>query len=47
LIGQGMPIEHVSRHLAHSNTKITLQTYARIGFKEEKSMIESLGIRFR
>lgn len=47
LIGQGVPVEHVAYHLAHSSTAITLKTYARIGFKEEKSMIESLNIRFR
>jgi integrase/recombinase XerD len=47
LISQGMPVEHISRHLAHSSTSITLKTYARIGLKEEQQMINSLGIRFR
>jgi site-specific recombinase XerD len=47
LIGQGMPVEHIAHHLAHSSTSITLRTYARIGLKEEQKMIESLGIRFR
>ena len=47
LIGQGMPVEHIARHLAHSSTAITLKTYARIGLKEEQGMIKALNIRFR
>ena len=47
LVSQGMPVEHIAHHLAHSSTSITLKTYARIGLKEEWKMIESLGIRFR
>ncbi len=47
LVGQGMPVEHIAHHLAHSSTSITLKTYARIGLKEEQNTINNLGIRFR
>jgi len=47
LISQGMPVEHIAYHLAHSSTAITLKTYARIGFREEQNMIDNLNIRFR
>jgi integrase/recombinase XerD len=47
LQGQGTPIELISYHLGHSGTDITLQTYARLDEKQERSMLDNLGIRLR
>lgn len=47
LQSQGMPIEVISFRLAHSSTRITLETYARMSASQERSIIESLGVRLR
>jgi integrase len=44
---QGVPIEVISFHLAHSGTSITLSTYARMSASQEKSMLETLGAKLR
>lgn len=47
LQAQGLPIEAISFRLAHSSTLITLQIYARMSASQERSIIESLGVRLR
>jgi len=47
LQSQGVPIEVISFRLAHSSTRITLETYARMSASQERSIIESLGVRLR
>lgn len=47
LQGQGVPIEVISYRLAHSSTRITLETYARMSASQERNIIESLGVRLR
>jgi len=47
LQGQGMPIELISYHLAHSGTEITLKTYARLDAKQERKIFENMGYRLR
>jgi len=47
LQSQGVPIEVISFRLAHSSTRITLETYARMSATQERSIIESLGVRLR
>lgn len=45
--GQGVPVELISYHLAHSGTAITLAIYARLDAKQERKMFDALGIRLR
>lgn len=47
LQGQGIPVELISYHLAHSSTAITLKTYARLDANQERKMFEALGVRIR
>jgi integrase len=45
--GQGVPVELISYHLAHSGTAITLEIYARLDEKQERKMFDALGVRLR
>lgn len=47
LQGQGVPVELISYHLAHSSTAVTLSTYARLDAVQERKMFEALGVRIR
>lgn len=47
LQGQGVPVELISYHLAHSSSAITLSTYARLDASQERKMFEALGVRIR
>ena len=47
LQAQGIPIELVSYHLAHSSTTITLSTYATLDALQERKIFDSLGVRLR
>lgn len=44
---KGTPIEIISYHLGHSDTSITLKTYARIDAEQEYEFLESVGVRLR
>jgi integrase/recombinase XerD len=44
---QGVPVELISYHLAHSSTAITLSIYARLDANQERKMFDALGVRIR
>lgn len=47
LQSQGVPVEVIAYRLAHSSTRITLETYARMNVNQEQNIIESLGVQLR
>lgn len=47
LQGQGVPIEVIAYRLAHSSTRITLETYARMNAEQERNIIDSLEVKLR
>ena len=47
LQSQGVPIEVIAYHLAHSSTTVTLSTYARMSASQERSMFDSWNVKFR
>lgn len=46
LQSQGVPVESIAYRLAHSSTAITLKTYARMDERQERSILDSLNVKF-
>jgi len=47
LLSQGVPMYAISFRLAHSGTRITMDTYARMDSNAERNIIESMGVKLR
>lgn len=43
---KGVPVEVISHHLGHADTKTTLEYYARLSASQEKMILESLNVDF-